>query len=109
MSKITSVLVDGRKWSFKKQLSEYQLWSANYWCSDGDEAELYISNKDGHLELQCFSGIGLSRIIIKDIEFPYLQDKIKIDFKEPFEVQCCQIADYLCRLFCEYKEDVTVI
>lgn len=47
----TNALVGGRAWSLKKQLPEYQLWSANYWCPDGDGIELYIANDNGHFEL----------------------------------------------------------
>ena len=97
------ILVDGRNWKFIKQLDEYQLWAADYWCPDGDGIELYISNDKDNFELTCFSGIGMSKIIIHDIEFVYLQSKAKLDFKEPFEKQCVRIADYFCRLFCDYS------
>lgn len=97
--------VGGRNWSFIKQLPEYQLWSANYWCPDGDGIELYISNDKDNFELECFSGIGMSKIIMHDLEFTYLQGKVQdLDFRELFEMQCVKIADYFCRLFCEYKE-----
>ena len=96
--------IGGRDWSFIKQLPEYQLWSADYWCPDGDGIELYISNDKDNFELECFSGIGMSKIIMHDIEFPYLQDKVEINFKEPFETQCVKLADYFCRLFCEYRD-----
>lgn len=101
----SNTIVSGRVWRFAEQLSEYKLWSANYLCPDGDGIGLYIANDNGHFELECFSGIGVSKIIMHDIEFSYLQDKVKdLNFKEPFEIQCCKIADYFCRLFCEYKE-----
>jgi hypothetical protein len=99
--KSSCFLVDERKWKFIKQLDEYQLWTADYWRTDGDGIELYISNDKDNFELYCFSGI--SKIIIHDIEFFYLQSKVKLNFKEPFENQCCKIADYFCRLFCEYS------
>ena len=97
--------VGGRAWRFVKLFPEYQLWAADYWCPDGDGAELYISNDKSHFELECFSGIGASKVVMHDIEFTYLHDKVKsLDFREPFEAQCVRIADYFCRLFCEYRE-----
>jgi hypothetical protein len=102
---ITQVTIKGKVWSFVKQLQEYQLWSADYWCPDGDGVQLYISNDKDNFELECFSGTGMSRVIIHGAEFTYLQGKVKeLDFKEPFEMQCVKIADYLCGLFCEYKD-----
>lgn len=99
-----NALVSGRLWRFVQYCmnKEFQLWTADYWCPDGDGIELYIA--DTYFELNCFSGIGQSRIIMHDIEFSYLQDKVNLDFRESFDVQCCKIADYFCRLFCEYRE-----
>ena len=97
--------VGGRAWRFVQlyMKGEYKLWVADYWCPDGDGIELYIA-KD-HFELSCFSGIGNSVIKMSDLDFVYLQDKItNLDFREPFEVQAVKVADYFCRLFCEYRE-----
>lgn len=92
------------KWSLQKEITELQLWSSHYYCPDGDAVELYISNDKSHFELLCFSGIGISKIIIHDLDFSSLQDKVKdLNFKESFEEQCIRIADYFCNLFCEYK------
>lgn len=91
-------------WKLKRDLTNWQLWTVNYWCPDGDGISLYISKTKDSLELECFSGIGRSKIIIDEIEFSYLSNKIEIDFSKPFELQCLTIADYFCRLFCEYKE-----
>lgn len=100
-----NTLVGGRAWKFEKfcMKGEYQLWSADYWCPDGDGIELYIG--DGHFELSCFSGIGGSVIKMQDLDFTYLQGKVKdLDFREPFEMQAIKVADYFCQLFCEYKD-----
>ena len=98
------VSVGSRTWQLVQNLKEWQLWTAGYWCPDGDGVELYISNEEESFELFCFSGLGMSKIVMHDVEFSYLSDKVDIDFKKPFEVQCVQIADYFCRLFCEYSE-----
>lgn len=98
-------IVGGRAWRFVQlcMKGEYQLWVADYWCPDGDGIELYIG--DGHFELSCFSGIGGSVIKMQDLDFTYIQDKVSgLDFREPFEVQAVKVADYFCRLFCEYRE-----
>lgn len=98
-------IIGGRAWRFVQlcMKGEYQLWVADYWCPDGDGIELYIG--DGHFELSCFSGIGGSVIKMQDLDFTYLQDKVsELDFREPFEIQAVKVADYFCRLFCEYSE-----
>lgn len=102
---VANTNVGGRAWRFVKMCmkGEYQLWVADYWCPDGDGIELYIG--DGYFELSCFSGIGGSVIKMNDLDFPYLQGKVKdLNFRETFEVQAVKIADYFCKLFCEYKD-----
>lgn len=90
------------EWILSKQSLQWQLWSTDYWCPDGDGVELYIRNDKSCFELSCFSGIGASNIVIYEMDFTYFQDKVEnLDFKEPFEVQCCKIADYFCQLFSE--------
>ena len=100
-------IIGGRKWWYDRDLPKYQLWYADYYCSDGDGVELYIEKDGGGFELECFSGIPASHIFIDNVDFGVFQyppNKIEeIDFREPFEQQCCRIADYLCRKFCEYN------
>ena len=100
-----NTLVGGRAWKFEKfcMKGEYQLWTAHYWCPDGDGIELYIA--EDHFELSCFSGIGSSVIKMSDLDFTYLQDKVKdLDFRQPFVIQAIKVADYFCQLFCEFKD-----
>lgn len=99
-----NTVVGGRVWRFVQVCTkaEYKLWVADYFCADGDGVELYIAND--HFELSCFSGIGNSVIKMSDLDFIYLQDKVlELDFREPFEVQAVKVADYFCRMLCEYR------
>jgi hypothetical protein len=101
--------INGRKWWLgnddEKEIPKHTLWHANYWCDDGDGVELYIERDKGGFSLHCFSGICVSEIYINDTDFRVFKEKCGLTFKEPFELQCCKIADYLCRkLELEYKE-----
>ena len=100
-------IIDGRKWWFSKELPKYNLWYADYYCSDGDGVELYIEKDGGGFQLECFSGIPASHIYIDNVDFgvfQYAPNKIEdLDFREPVELQCIRIADFLCRKFCEYS------
>ena len=108
-----TIIVNGRDWRFVKDLPKHSLWWADYYCSDGDGVELYIEKQEesphgGGFELCCFSGIPSSHIYIDSVDFEvfyYAPNKIEgLDFEEPFENQCCRIADFLARKFCEYKK-----
>lgn len=98
-----TITINNKIWSLREELPNCTLWTADYFCSDGDSIELYIE-KDS-FELHCFSGIGCSKIIIDRIDFGvfhYTPNKIaNLDFNEPFDVQCIKIADYFCNKFCE--------
>lgn len=101
-------VINGRRWWLAKDdaknIPKYTIWHSNYWCSDGDGVELYIERDGGGFSLECFSGIPASEIYIDQIDFGVFK-KCELDYKEPFELQCCKIADYLCRAIgtCEYK------
>jgi hypothetical protein len=100
-----NINVNGRVWKFEEfcMKGEYQLWTAHYWCPDGDGIELYIA--DNHFELSCFSGIVSSVIKMSDLDLTYMQDKVKdLDFRQPFVIQAIKVADYFCQLFCEFKD-----
>ena len=92
------------KWRLSGEVPKYTIWVADYWCSDGDGVELYIEKDEGGFELECFSGIPASKIYIDEVDFnvfQYAPNKIEeLDFREPFELQCIRIADYLCQKFC---------
>jgi hypothetical protein len=101
--------INGRKWWLADgktiDIPKHTLWHANYWCSDGDGVELYIDRDNEGFSLHCFSGIPASEINIDSVDFGVFQDKCGLDHRTPFELQCCKIADYLCRtLELEYKE-----
>lgn len=99
----TIIIVGGRDWNFVKRVNEYQVWTSDYWCPDGDGVLLYIG--DMYFELSCFSGIGSSVIKMQDIDFAYMQDKVKdLDLRAPFEIQAIKVADYFCRIFCQYSD-----
>lgn len=98
--------INGRIWSLHEKYPTCQLWNANYWCPDGDGIQLYIQPDKEGLNLSCFSGIPASEIFVDYIDFSVFWKKAKLDQveKPSYELQCIMIADYLCRIFCEYKE-----
>jgi len=86
-------------------------WTSQYWCDDGDGVELYIDPTNRSFELQCFSGIGASKISVDSIDFGLFWrriDNVGINIMPvsnyTFEEQCVIISDYFCRLFCEYTD-----
>ena len=95
-------MIGDRKWWLanddEKNIPKHTLWYSNYYCSDGDGIGLYIERDKGGFSLNCFSGIPASEIYIDEVDFGVFQDKCNLDHREPFEKQCCQIADYLCRI-----------
>lgn len=106
-------IINGRKWSYRETSKVNPLidnWSAKYYClNDGDGINLYIENEEGNkgFTLECFSGIPASFIYLNEIDFRTFWEKAGLDkLIEPpcYELQCIMIADYLCRIFCEYKE-----
>lgn len=102
-----SYIIDGRKWEWTTSTTDtsVQLWVANYIWPDGDGVELYIDWQKEQMWLLAFSGIGSSHIHIEYSEFRYFMDKIPtFDIHEPFQLKALRIADYLCRIFCEYRE-----
>lgn len=107
MSIEQSYIIDGRKWWWQTSTTDtmVQVWVSDYIWPDGDCVELYIDTQKEQMWLLAFSGIGSSHIHIQLSEFRYFMDKIPtFDIHERFEVQCLRIADYLCRIFCEYRE-----
>ena len=52
-----NISIKDRIWKLKRDLTNWQLWTVNYWCPDGDGISLYISKTKDSLELECFSGI----------------------------------------------------
>lgn len=114
-------IINGRKWSYIKTSKVNPLidnWSADYYCGDGDGINLYIENieeqkNNSHLPtvkgftLECISGIPASSIYVDEIDFRMFWEKAGLDklIESPcYELQCIMIADYLCRIFCEYRE-----
>ena len=105
----TSFSVYAKLWTLRSENSKYQQWSSDWFCTDGDSAELYIHKDMTGFTLSCFSGIGGSEIIINDIDFGTLWRGI---FKERIgdvPIQNCThvqksiiLADCFCSLFCEH-------
>lgn len=101
------VLTGGRGWKFRKGGKECHYYTSSWWCSDGDGASLYIEDDNMGFTLECFSGIPASTIYIDTIDFGVFYEKAGMNFTKDslsFETQCFMIADYLCSLFCEWKE-----
>ena len=94
--------INNRKWWLasddEKKIPNHTLWHSHYYCSDGDGAELYIERDKSGFSLHCFSGIPASEIYIDIVDFNVFQNDCDLNYKESFEKQCCQIADYFCRL-----------
>lgn len=105
--------VNGRTWVMQNDLKEYQLWTSQWWCDDGDSVELYINKDKGGFELSCFSGISASKIYIDVVDFSImwrkafgeLIDEIKPIQKYTRVQQCVMIADWLCSKFCEWIDN----
>lgn len=99
-------LINGRKWWRVSEHYDKNLWTSDYFSSDGDGIELYIDKGYGGFDLKCFSGVPASYIYIDVVDFGIFQfepNKIdNLDFKEPFILQSLRIADYLCRKLCKY-------
>ena len=99
--------VGDRIWTLRQELPTCYHWIANYYCSDGDGVELYIDKDKNSFDLSCFSGIPASSIHIDEVDFQAIWMLAK--YKEPignypFAEKCIMLADYFCRLFCEWKE-----
>jgi len=102
-------LKNRHEWVQDEMLNE--IWTSNYYSSDGDYVRLYIQEDKRVFELYCFSGIPASNIFIDSVDFSVFQhDPNKVDdlnFSEPFYIQCIKIADYLCGKYCKYDEKKT--
>jgi len=103
--------VSSRVWTLRNELSGCQLWTSQWWCSDGDGVELYIGDNKAGFELNCFSGIPGSKIYIDSIDFGVLWNKAHINLDEVKKIQnytytqqCIMLADWLCSLFCEWVD-----
>jgi hypothetical protein len=104
--------IGGRKWVRRTNLKYVQLWDSGWFCNDGDSALLYICKDIPGFELRCFSGIPASSYInVELVDFAALWDKVvninsDIGAIGNYTVaqQSIIIADWLCSLFCEYKE-----
>lgn len=100
---------NNRTWTMRKESKEYQFWTSQYFCSDGDGIELYIENNNSGFKLSCFSGIPASEIYIDVVDFGVLWNKAFKNFDDikisnySFDVQCIMLADWLCSLFCEFE------
>lgn len=90
-----------------------QAWHSMWWCDDGDGVELYIEKDKSGFELSCFSGIPASKIIIDVVDYGTLWNKAFDDILDShvqpiqnysFVQQSIMLADWFCRLFCEWKD-----
>lgn len=105
---MNEIKINGKKWTLKnlENAHVFMYNSQNYSCTDGDGVILYIKKDKSSMELQCFSGIPDSSIIIIDYidfgTFNYAPNKID-GFDEKglsFEERCVMIANYFCDKFC---------
>ena len=87
------------------------MYTSDWFCSDGDPAELFIEKDGNGFELSCFSGIAgpESKIVIDNLDFgtlwykAYRENNIS---RFSYEEQCILIAHYLCSLFCVMKKNI---
>lgn len=103
--------IDGRTWTFRKDLPESEHWTADWFCSDGDGVALYIEKDLCGFELRCFSGTPASNICIDSVDFGVLWNKVfcREAHLEPIQQhshvqRCLIIADYICSKFCEFTD-----
>jgi hypothetical protein len=100
---------NNRVWTKVQETYNVTVWTTMWWCADGDGVSLYINKDESGFELSCFSGIPASSINIDSVDFGTMWDKarsylvLKSINNYSFESQCVHIADYLCSLFCEWK------
>jgi hypothetical protein len=94
------------EWHFQSDgLHGWKCYSSNWWCDDGDGAELYVNEETKMMSVQCFSGIPGSEIIIDEVDFGTLLRQAGFKYPYPdFLHQCFIIAHYLCSKFCEWRE-----
>ena len=107
MSDKRTLKVKDRLWTCGKDLPEHALWHSGWYCSDGDGAELFIEKDNSGFTLECFSGIPASSIYLDEVDFGVFWKKAGLsEINNPidFELKCVMIADYLCGLFCEWKD-----
>lgn len=104
--------VSGRDWIMQRDIKEYQLWTSQWWCDDGDGVELYVEKDKGGFELNCFSGIPASKIHIDVIDFytiwikafGSLTDEVDQIQNYTYIQQCVMLADWLCSIFCKWSD-----
>lgn len=112
----TTEIINNTTWTFREQLENHtRLWTTDWFCDDGDGVELYIENREGGFELNCFSGIPSSHIYIDYADFGVLWNKAfgltqnengvtlttsKQIQDHTYEQQCLMLAEWFCELFC---------
>ena len=82
---------------------DVELWISDYYSADGDNVSCYI--QPSSLNLQCFSGIPASCIVLDKVDYECVWRKTKHKdepmFKFTFQEQSLILADYFCSLHCE--------
>ncbi|MGH2642358.1 MAG: hypothetical protein ACRDE2_00290 [Chitinophagaceae bacterium] len=105
-NEITEYKVDNVTWTLDRKiltaLKVIEEWSSNYLCEDNDTVLLYLY--DDKLRLYCFSGIECSYICFNKHDLAYLSEKVNISNASSTKEKFIIIADYLCKIFCKYKE-----
>jgi len=104
------VTINNKTWVMQKNMTDYQLWISQWYCDDGDGAELYIDKYRSGFELNCFSGIPASKIYVDVVDFGILwrkafgemSDGVKPIQNYTYTQQCVMLADWLCSIFCSY-------
>lgn len=104
---MNQITINGRTWTARSvsETGTVSAWNSKYISPDGDYVNVYIDTECEDLVLRCFSGAGLSAIQINVLDFSQFRDKADLHLvTHSFEEQCIRIADYFCRILCEYRE-----
>ena len=93
------ITVNGREWHLDLDFPKDTLWNCEmWWCSDGDQVELYLKKDQSGFDLCCFSGIPGSSFIHLDMVDFGVYAELWDQKKTSFEERCVHIADHLCSL-----------
>lgn len=99
------ITVFDREWTYNDRSKK---WTSNWYCPDGDPAQLLIPEDESGFELQFLSGIpACSKIVVDKLDFATLAKKLmgqtnNFVFIADTKTKCIWLADLLCRKFCEW-------
>lgn len=101
----TKIIVFSREWNYN---DHSKTWTSNWFCSDGDPAQLRIQEDESGFELQFLSGMtGGSFVYVDSLEFSNLARQLmgqsnSFVFITDYNTKCIWLADLLCHKFCEW-------